>query len=75
MCKKNSSQRLKVNTMIDLEETRLKLQLQENNLNRTNLALEMLINFRPNASLRQINNCRKINCNQSFCNCKSGKSS
>jgi hypothetical protein len=51
--------RLKLNTLIDIEETKIRLDLQLQNTEHFKLGL--LANFRPNASLRQINNQRKLN--------------
>jgi len=51
--------KLKLNTLIDIEETMLRLQLKQPE--KEFLRLQFLINFRPNASLRQINNQRKLN--------------
>jgi len=51
--------RLKLNTLMDLEETRIRLDLQ--NEQTAHYKLQLLANFRPGASLRQINNQRKIN--------------
>lgn len=45
-------QRMKLNTLIDMEETMLRLRVKQDPL----FALTLLSNFRPSASLRQINN-------------------
>lgn len=50
--------KLKLNSMIDCEETMLRLHLkQANDL----IKLQLLMFVRPNASLRQTNNLRKLN--------------
>lgn len=54
-----SKAKMHVNTLIDIEETLLRLALKRK-LGAI-IRLQMLINFRPNASLRQINNQRKLN--------------
>ena len=53
-----TSQRLQINSLIDQEETLLRIKLKQA---KPSFNLAMLINFRPNASLRQINNQRKLN--------------
>lgn len=50
--KQKQTQRMKLNNLIDIEETILRLKIKQD----ANLALNMLIAFRPNASLRQIHN-------------------
>jgi len=51
--------KLKINTQIDIEETYLRIKL--NQTTDALFRLQLLINFRPDASLRQINNIRKLN--------------
>ena len=51
--------KLKINTQIDIEETYLRIKL--NQTTDAFFRLQLLINFRPDASLRQINNIRKLN--------------
>ncbi len=55
-------QKLAINTLADIEETNLRLELSKDTFHAQDLALGLLINFRPGATLRQLNNCRKINC-------------
>jgi len=50
-------QRLKLNVQKDIEETLIRLILNQDDM----FKLEMLIHFRPNASLRSINNTRMAN--------------
>lgn len=56
---KKQKAKMKSNTLVLLEETKLRLKLakEEDYL----FKLQLLTCFRPNASLRQINNQRKIN--------------
>lgn len=49
--------KLKLNTAKDIEETRIRLVLNQDDM----FKLEMLVAFRPNASLRSINNTRMAN--------------
>jgi len=53
--------KMQINTLIDIEETKLRLALQLEQEPFQLFKLELLANFRPNASLRQINNQRKLN--------------
>jgi hypothetical protein len=55
--------KMRINTLIDIEETKLRIALQQEQADF--LKIQLLANFRPNASLRQINNQRKINLSQS----------
>jgi len=50
-------QRLKLNVQKDIEETLIRLILNQDDM----FKLEMLTYFRPNASLRSINNTRMAN--------------
>lgn len=50
--REKQKQKMKLNTLIDIEETRLRSKLKKD----ANLALAMLCAFRPKASLRQIKN-------------------
>jgi len=50
-------QRLKLNIQKDIEETLIRLILNQDDM----FKLEMLTHFRPNASLRSINNTRMAN--------------
>lgn len=50
--------KMKINTQIDIEETQLRLQLTQA---ADEFKLQLLACFRPNASLRQLNNNRKLN--------------
>jgi hypothetical protein len=50
--------KMRINTMIDLEETKLRLQLAKAD---ELIRLQLLACFRPNASLRQMENQRKLN--------------
>jgi len=61
--KQNRINRMKINALIDMEETKIRIKLQQEK--DANYRLQLLINFRQNASLRQINNQRKINRNRS----------
>ena len=56
-----TKQKLQLNTLIDIEETYLRIELAEQNLHRNILALGLLANYRQDASLRQINNNYKLN--------------
>ena len=53
--------KMQINTLIDIEETKLRLALQLEQEPFQLFKLELLANFRPGASLRQINNQRKVN--------------
>jgi hypothetical protein len=55
MSPKQKKAKMHINTLIDMEETMLRLKIKEDN----HLALQMLCAFRPNASLRQIKNSSK----------------
>lgn len=50
--------KLKVNAQIDMEETMLRLHLKQAS---DEIRLQLLMFIRPNASLRQTNNLRKLN--------------
>lgn len=50
-------QKLKINIQKDIEETLIRLLINNDEM----FKLELLINFRPNASLRSINNTRMAN--------------
>lgn len=52
MQQKRKAQKLHINTLIDIEETMIRLKLKQDPL----YALSLLAAFRPGASLRQINN-------------------
>ncbi len=50
-------EKLRLNLQKDIEELQIRLKLKEDK----NFALEMLVAFRPGATLRQINNTRQAN--------------
>ncbi len=52
MTNQRKTNKLKLNTLIDIEELQIRLKLKEDQ----ELALLMLAAFRPDASLRQIKN-------------------
>lgn len=52
MTRKQKQQKLAINTLIDMEETMLRLELKKDQ----ELALDLLAAFRPDATLRQIKN-------------------
>lgn len=55
----NQKTRMRLNTKILIEETQIKIKLRQEK--DPIFKLEMLSCFRPNASLRQINNTRQLN--------------
>lgn len=50
--------KMRINTLIDMEETMLRLNLKQAS---DEIRLQLLMFIRPNASLRQTNNLRKLN--------------
>jgi len=64
MTAQQKSARMKLNILIDLEETKIRLRLQAKQ--DADYKLQLLTNFRPNASLRQIDNQRKLNRNKNL---------
>ena len=62
MNKNQKQQRMHLNTLIDIEETMLRLKLKQDPL----FALSLLTVFRPRASLRQLNNSIKKPLNKDY---------
>lgn len=50
--------KLKLHAAIDIEETKIRLWMSQDNMDW--FKLQLLTCFRPNASLRQLNNQRKV---------------